>query len=155
MSEIDRTASILRKAEVRSLSASASADDPLQRYEAEQVVMPAISVREASESQNSDISEFYARCGYSGGHSPSDTVLIAIRAESLVGGCTAVRRTSGHCPKGNASTPEFSATGNRSGLTRKVFVHSRRCCLLLYSVVPSGAVLQRGRLQALRRNGCS
>ena len=47
--------------------------------------MPAISVREASESENSDIAAFYARCGYSGGHSSNDTVLIATRAESLVG----------------------------------------------------------------------
>ena len=47
--------------------------------------MPAISIHEASAAENPDIAAFYERCGYSGGISSNDTVLAAIRDDSLVG----------------------------------------------------------------------
>jgi N-acetylglutamate synthase-like GNAT family acetyltransferase len=47
--------------------------------------MPAISIREASVAEHPDIATFYERCGYAGGLSADDTILVAVRAESLVG----------------------------------------------------------------------
>ena len=47
--------------------------------------MPAISIREASAAEIPDIAAFYESCGYTGGISSEDTILVAVRADSLIG----------------------------------------------------------------------
>ena len=73
--------------------------------------MPAISIHEASEAESSDIAAFYARCGYSGGLSSDDTILVAVKAESLVG---VVRLCSEHqvaVLRGMQVLPDFQRQG--------------------------------------------
>ncbi len=55
--------------------------------------MPAISIHEASVAEHPDIAAFYEHCGYSGGLTADDTILVAVRAGRLVG---AVRLCSEH-----------------------------------------------------------
>ena len=68
-------------------------DDPQQPFDSEHVGMPAISIRKASVAEHPDIAALYERCGYSGGLSADDTILVAVRAASVVG---AVRLCSEH-----------------------------------------------------------
>lgn len=73
--------------------------------------MPAISIRQASAAQNSDIAAFYEGCGYSGLLSTDDTVFLAVRAESLVG---VVRLCSEHrvaVIRGMQVHPDFQRQG--------------------------------------------
>ena len=73
--------------------------------------MPAISIHEASAAAIPDIAAFYERCGYSGGISSDDTVLVAIRADSVVG---VVRLCSEHQAtvlRGMQVFPDFQRQG--------------------------------------------
>ena len=62
-----------------------TATDPQQPFDSEHGGMPAISIHKASAAEHPDIAALYERCGYSGGLSADDTILVAGRAESLVG----------------------------------------------------------------------
>ena len=73
--------------------------------------MPAISIHQASVTENPGIAAFYERCGYSGRLSTDDTILVAVRAESLVG---VVRLCSEHrvvVLRGMQVLPNFQRQG--------------------------------------------
>lgn len=88
-----------------------TAVDPQQPFESEHDGMPAISIRKATVAEHPEIAALYERCGYSGGLSADDTILVAVRAESLVG---AVRLCSEHrvaVLRGMHVLPDFQRQG--------------------------------------------
>lgn len=91
--------------------------------------MPAISIHEASAAEKPEIAAFYERCGYSGGISSDDTVLVAVRDNSLVG---AVRLCSEHrvpVIRGMQVCPDFQRQGiGRALLEESLFRVSDVVC---------------------------
>lgn len=59
--------------------------DPKHAYDSDDGVIPAISIREAFEAEYPDIVAFYETCGYPGHLKNSETIFVAVRADSLVG----------------------------------------------------------------------
>ena len=57
----------------------------MQPFNSESGVMPAISIHEASVADHRDIAAFYESCGYLGGLRANETILVAVRAGSLIG----------------------------------------------------------------------
>jgi len=81
--------------------------------------MPAISIHEASLAENPNIAAFYERCGYSGGLSADDTILVAIRAESLVGAVRLCSENQVAILRGMQVLPNFQRQGIGRALLNK------------------------------------
>lgn len=93
------------------LESSLTNFDPKEAFESEKCVMPAISIHEASEAEHPDIAAFYERRGYSSGLGANDIILVAMRADSLVG---VVRLCSEHrvvVLRGMQVLPDFQRKG--------------------------------------------
>ena len=88
-----------------------TATDPQQAFESEHGGMPAILIHEASLAEHPEIAALYERCGYSGGVSADDTILVAVRAESLVGVVRLCSERRVAVLRGMQVLPEFQRQG--------------------------------------------
>ncbi len=96
-----------------------SSPDTKGIFEPEKGVMPTFSIHEASEAEHSDIAAFYECCGYQGGLRDNDTILLAVRAGSIIG---VARLCSEHrvvVLRGMQVLPDFQRQGVGLGLLDK------------------------------------
>jgi N-acetylglutamate synthase-like GNAT family acetyltransferase len=73
--------------------------------------MPSISIRKASVAEHPDIAALYERCGYSGGLSADDTILVALRTEALVGVVRLCSENQVAVLRGMQVLPDFQRQG--------------------------------------------
>lgn len=106
-----RTFALRPEADIKQFLVLKAAAYLLRAFESERGAMHAISIYQVSVAEHPDIAAFYETCGYSGGLTADDAVLVAVRDESLIG---AVRLCSEHqvaVLRGMQVLPDFQRQG--------------------------------------------